>query len=677
MMSLTSLSTSLYVSSFPRHHIYSAQQPRSNTRKSSKPTKKLSKLKPLKTPSTPFNTGGDATTYTRLPPRDDFSFDTPNTVFAELKLSDVAKQPLYTNTTTTSSSDSKEEEFFPYRNFEEISAFEYGNVGGDDDVDVDQVLDDGDKELEDLEEKEKGVPAVMRCFDRAKIYVKGGDGGNGVVAFRREKFVPYGGPSGGDGGRGGHVYFEVDASMNSLLPFRKNIHFRAGRGYHGQGSKMAGAKGEEVVVKVAPGTVIKDGKDGAVLMELLHPGQRALMLPGGRGGRGNASFKSGTNKVPKIAEKGEKGAEMWLELELKLVADVGIVGAPNAGKSTLLSAISAAQPTIANYPFTTLLPNLGVVSFDYDATMIVADLPGLLEGAHRGFGLGHEFLRHTERCSVLVHVVDGSGEQPECEFDAVRLELELFNPELSEKPFIVAYNKTDLLESSEKWISFKETLEARGIKPFSMSAMTRQGTREVISAAYELLSKRQKAEMGAEGYIFLTLLLYSSIVQRQRYLIRRIAGLMLRTTKPRAGRSPEAYMLPWQRSRALVDLPAGWTVPVNLNHVADMLQRQKNASINEFEISHDSSSCTWHVVGAGIQRFVQMTNWQYSESLRRFQHVLEACGVNKSLIKLGVKEGDRVVVGEMELVWHDSNTNIGPSNTRKDQEGSVKWPQWK
>ncbi|CBI26092.3 unnamed protein product, partial [Vitis vinifera] len=397
----------------------------------------------------------------------------------------------------------------------------------------------------------------MRCFDRAKIYVKAGDGGNGVVAFRREKYVPFGGPSGGDGGR--------------------------------------------------------------VLLELLHPGQRAMLLPGGRGGRGNASFKSGTNKVPKIAENGEEGPEMWLELELKLVADVGIVGAPNAGKSTLLSVISAAQPTIANYPFTTLLPNLGVVSFGYDATMVVADLPGLLEGAHKGFGLGHEFLRHTERCSSLVHVVDGSSQQPEYEFDAVRLELELFSPELAEKPYVVAYNKMDLPEAYERWPSFKERLQARGIGTFCMSAVKGEGTHEVVCAAYELLRNRTESNKEIEG----------------------------------------------------------WTDPVNLNHVADMLHKQRSASINEFEIFHEKGSNTWHVVGSGLQRFVQMTNWRYIESDRRFQHVLEACGVNKSLIKLGVKEGDTVIVGEMEMVWHDSADSSGPSNVRKESTDSVKWPQWK
>ncbi|KAK4379990.1 hypothetical protein RND71_001852 [Anisodus tanguticus] len=461
----------------------------------------------------------------------------------------------------------------------------------------------------DIKEKEKGVPAVMRCFDRAKIYVKAGDGGNGVVAFRREKFVPLGGPSGGDGGRGGNVYVEVDRSMNSLLPFRQSVHIKAGRGGHGHGKKQFGAKGKDVVVKVPPGTVVREAGEGGiqrdVLFELLHPGQRALLLPGGRGGRGNASFKTGLNRVPKIAENGEEGPEMWLELELKLVADVGIVGAPNAGKSTFLSVVSAAQPAIANYPFTTLLPNLGVVSFDYDATVVVADLPGLLEGAHRGFGLGHEFLRYSERCSVLVHVVDGSSPQPEYEFEAVRLELEMFSPELAEKPYLVVYNKMDLPDTYENWKTFRDSLRSRGIEPFCMSAVKSEGTHEVICAAYELVRRRKEA-------------------------------------------SKEEVR----------------TDTVNLNYVADLVKKKRNAPINEFEISHDSSSKTWYVQGSGLHRFVQMTNWRYMDSDRRFQHVLEACGVNKSLLKLGVKESDTVVVGDMELVWHDYD-NAGSISRRK------------
>ncbi|KAH6756201.1 GTP1/OBG family protein [Perilla frutescens var. hirtella] len=587
--------------------------------------------------------GGDATTFTRLPPRDDFGFDSlaSQAVSEVIKLADCkapaaktkkvdqklgGKKGLDSRKGVSEEKLEVDDDFddegegivkkvgFDYGRFE---LYEVGSDAEDDDDEGDDNLDGeeglmgfGDEEEEGVMEKEKGVPAVMRCFDRAKIFVKAGDGGNGVVAFRREKYVPLGGPSGGDGGRGGNVYMEVDGTMNSLLPFRKSLHYRGGRGSHGQGQQKSGAKGENVVIKVPPGTVVRES-GGDVLLELLHPGQRALLLPGGRGGRGNASFKTGTNKVPKIAENGEEGLEMWLELELKLVADVGIIGVPNAGKSTLLSVISAAQPTIANYPFTTLLPNLGVVSFDYDASMVVADLPGLLEGAHRGFGLGHEFLRHTERCSVLVQIVDGSSEQPEYEFDAVRLELEMFNPELAEKPYLVAYNKMDLPEVSEKWPSFREALQARGIEPFCMSAVTRNGTQEVTNAAYELVQKN-----------------------------------------------------PANRDGMKED-------PLDLNYVADMMQKQRAAPINEFEISHDSSTSTWHVEGAGLQRFVQMTNWRYMDSDRRFQSVLEACGVNKSLKKMGVKEGHTVVVGGMELVWYDSSADSGHTSRRNRAADSV------
>ncbi|KAL6657152.1 hypothetical protein ACP70R_004932 [Stipagrostis hirtigluma subsp. patula] len=501
---------------------------------------------------------------------------------------------------------------------EEVVVFypDYDEEEEEDDDERD--YEEGEGEEEEGEGKGKGVPAVMRCFDTAKIFAKAGDGGNGVVAFRREKYVPYGGPSGGDGGRGGNVYVEVDGEMNSLLPFRKSVHFRAGRGAHGMGSQQAGAKGEDVVVKVPPGTVVRSSEGGIELLELMKPGQRALLLPGGRGGRGNAAFKSGTNKVPRIAEKGEKGPEMWLDLELKLLADVGIVGAPNAGKSTLLSVISAAKPTIANYPFTTLLPNLGVVSLDFDATMVVADLPGLLEGAHRGYGLGHEFLRHSERCSVLVHVVDGSGQQPEYEFEAVRLELELFSPSLVDKPYVVVFNKMDLPEASERWNIFREKLQAQGIEPYCISAINRQGTQDVIHATYKILQKERKRIKETEE----------------------------------------------------------WSGPENLNHVADAIKRERRAAMNEFEIFHDKGTNTWNVVGAGIERFVQMTNWQYADSLKRFQHALEACGVNRTLIKRGVKEGDTVIIGEMEMVWNDEPNRTRPSKTMNTNDDAVRWPEF-
>lgn len=483
---------------------------------------------------------------------------------------------------------------------------------------LDNVLEEDDNGgVEGEQVSGKGVPAVMRCFDRAKIYVKAGDGGNGVVAFRREKYVPFGGPSGGSGGRGGHVYIEADGDMNSLLPFRKTVHFRAGNGNHGQGKCQHGAKGQDFVIKVAPGTVVREaseGNDGDVLLELTTVGQRVLLLPGGRGGRGNASFKTGQNKAPQLAEYGEEGAEMWFDLELKLVADVGIVGIPNAGKSTLLSVISAAQPTIANYPFTTLLPNLGVVSLDYDSTMVVADLPGLLEGAHRGYGLGHEFLRHTERCHVLIHVVDGASPQAEYEFDAVRLELDLFSPELSHKPYVVAYNKMDIPEAAERWASFKKNLNERGVQPFCMSAATKSGTMEVVYEVYELLRKEVAS--------------FNNI-----------------------------------------QVEVG-----DLNDISDVVMKKRNAPLKDFDITYDNETKTWNVHGAGLERFTQMTNWEYFESIRRFQHVLEACGVDRALRERGVKEGDTVIVGERELVWHDSEDVSDLVDRKKFSRGSKKWP---
>ncbi|CAK9198642.1 unnamed protein product [Sphagnum jensenii] len=464
----------------------------------------------------------------------------------------------------------------------------------------------------------------MRCFDRAKIYVKAGDGGNGVVAFRREKHVPFGGPSGGNGGNGGNIFIEADSAMNSLLPFRRNVHFRAGRGDHGQGKGRAGALGTDCVVKVPPGTVIREALggqgligNGDILLELTTPGQRELLLPGGRGGRGNSSFKTGRNKAPQLAENGEEGAEMWAELELKLVADVGIVGVPNAGKSTLLSAISAARPVIANYPFTTLLPNLGVVPLSFEASMVVADLPGLLEGAHQGIGLGHEFLRHTERCSVLVHVVDGTSLQAVQEYEAVRLELELFNPALAYKPFVVAYNKMDIPEAAEQWLTFKETLKSQGVDAFSMSAATKEGTMDVIVAAYHLLQSQKNMSFdGGSGEVGLG------------------DGL----------------------------------------EVGQVVKKMRDAPIEQFTVTCDKHTRTWQVDGAGLQRFTQMTNWEYFEAVRRFQHVLQASGVNQALRDQGVREGDTVVVGQMEFNWKDSDDIANLGDWKRGPRGSKVWP---
>ena len=316
-------------------------------------------------------------------------------------------------------------------------------------------------------------------FDQARIYVKGGDGGDGVVAFRREKFVPRGGPAGGNGGRGGNVIFVVDPALNTLHQFQRNIHHRAERGVHGGGANKTGANGADLYIPVPPGTVIYDADNGELVADLTQPEQQAVIAHGGRGGRGNNAFKSARNKAPRLAEKGEIGQERWLELELKLVADVGIMGVPNAGKSTLLSVISAATPKIADYPFTTVTPNLGVAELNHRQIVFV-DIPGLMEGAHEGTGLGLDFLRHIERTRMLVHLVGGDSPDPLGDFAAINQELELFNPTLLEKPQLVVLNKMDLPEAQKQWPVFAEAVTEAGYPVMHISAVAHQNLQDLL-----------------------------------------------------------------------------------------------------------------------------------------------------------------------------------------------------
>ena len=323
-------------------------------------------------------------------------------------------------------------------------------------------------------------------FDEVKIHVEAGAGGDGCVSFRREKYVPLGGPNGGNGGRGGDVYLEADPHLNTLINFKGRRHFKAQRGGDGKGKNMQGPKGDAVSLSVPPGTVVRDAETGELLADLTTPGQKALVARGGRGGLGNAAFASSTNQAPRVAERGDPGVSRRLILELKLIADVGIVGCPNAGKSTLLAAVSAARPKIADYPFTTLMPNLGMVGID-DRDFVMVDIPGLIEGAHKGTGLGHEFLRHIERTRVLIHLLDGAAKDPLQDLDDINEELRLFNSQLASKPQLVVLNKMDLPQAQELWPLVEQEVARRGTPVSSISAATGSGVREMLYLALQLL----------------------------------------------------------------------------------------------------------------------------------------------------------------------------------------------
>ena len=463
-------------------------------------------------------------------------------------------------------------------------------------------------------ERSRGIPREMRCFDTAKIYVKAGDGGDGQVAFRREKFVPQGGPSGGNGGIGGAVYFVADKNMNSLDGFRKKVHHRAESGKRGLGSKCAGRNGRDLEIAVPPGTIIRDSRNKRVLAEITKANQRVLLLAGGRGGRGNASFKTAKNKAPMIAELGEKGLEFWAEMELKLVADVGIIGVPNAGKSTLLASVSAAKPKIADYPFTTIVPNLGVVERDYER-MVFADIPGLLEGASEGIGLGFEFLRHTKRTRVLIHVVDCTSETCFEAYEAIRTELEIFDQALLNKPEIVALNKVDDIEATERALQMKEMFDKDRIISHCVSAVTGEGVEELLAD-----------------------------VQAQL--------------------------------RALPPVEDEWAA-----EVADTGHRAADGkSIEEFSV--EDTPYAFIVRGEAIERFTQMTNWDYFESYKRFARVLEMAGIDRALDAAGAGEGDRILIGDFEFEWSKDRRDRTLYETFRQrvadapgaQRGSRHWP---
>lgn len=326
-------------------------------------------------------------------------------------------------------------------------------------------------------------------IDQAVIDVRSGKGGDGAVHFRREKYVPFGGPDGGDGGRGGDVLIRVEARLNTLSRFRQQTRFFAQEGGRGAKQNMTGRSAEVVVIAVPPGTLVYSDETGELLGDLVEPGQELLVARGGRGGRGNARFATARNQAPRVGEKGEPGEEKRLRLELKLIADIGIVGVPNAGKSTFLAAVTNARPKIAPYPFTTVEPNLGVADLDEETSLILADIPGLIEGAHRGLGLGHEFLRHIQRTKVLIHLLDGMAEDPVLDFAQINSELALFDDNLAAKPQVVAINKVDMPDVKDRVKSLTRRLkEDAGVSTvFAVSALAHENLREVLFRALDLL----------------------------------------------------------------------------------------------------------------------------------------------------------------------------------------------
>ncbi len=424
-------------------------------------------------------------------------------------------------------------------------------------------------------------------LDWARIHVKAGDGGNGALSFRREKFVPRGGPDGGDGGRGGSVYLRAGPGVSTLLEFSHRRHFKAGRGGNGSGAKKHGKKGEDLAIAVPPGTVVS-ADDVGVLADLRRPGDDVMVARGGRGGLGNVHFATATNRTPRVAQKGEPGEERWLSLELKTIADVGLVGYPNVGKSSLLAALTAARPKIGDYPFTTLTPNLGVVERDSTApalspeTFVLADIPGLIEGAHRGVGLGHEFLRHVERARVLLHVVDASGPDPLQAYRDVRLELELYNPALAAKPEVVALNKIDLPAVRDRVDGIVEQFRraAPELPMLPVSALSARGVPELLDTLGETLA----------------------------------------------------------------NLPAEPEPPAETKKVYRLGPAEQEWTV-------ERADGGFRVRGKRVERIVAMTDLENPDAVEMLQRTLGRLGVFAALEREGVQSGDTVHIGAAELEW--------------------------
>lgn len=426
--------------------------------------------------------------------------------------------------------------------------------------------------------------------DQVKVYVKGGDGGNGIVAYRREKYVPKGGPAGGDGGKGADVIFEVEEGLRTLMDFRYQRHFKAPRGEHGMSKGQHGRKADDMIVKVPPGTVVKDAETDTVIADLVEHGQRAVIAKGGRGGRGNTRFATPANPAPEICENGEPGMELTITLELKVLADVGLVGFPSVGKSTLLSVVSAAKPKIADYHFTTLVPNLGVVETEDSRSFVMADLPGLIEGASEGVGLGHQFLRHIERTRVIVHVIDMSGlegRDPYEDYCTINEELKQYNLRLTERPQIIVANKMDIPGSEENLEAFREKV-GEDMLIFPISAATSQGLRDLLFAVADLLEVTPEFPLYHEEEIE--------------------------------------------------------------ENVRVLYKHEKKAAT--FAITRDDTGA-FLVTGNEIERLFKMTDFTREESISRFARQMRSMGVDEALRERGAKDGDIVKLLEYEFEFID------------------------
>lgn len=426
--------------------------------------------------------------------------------------------------------------------------------------------------------------------DHVKIYVKGGDGGDGMVAFRREKYVPNGGPAGGDGARGGNVIFEVEEGLRTLMDFRYKRHFKAERGEHGMSKGMHGRRADDLIVKVPPGTVVMNAETKVVIADLVEHGQQAVIAKAGRGGRGNCRFVTPANPAPELAEKGEPGQELEVILELKVLADVGLVGFPSVGKSTLLSVVSSAKPKIGAYHFTTIVPNLGMVETEDGRSFAMADLPGLIEGAHQGVGLGMQFLRHIERTRVIVHVIDMSGMEgrnPYEDYVTINNELEQYNLRLLERPQIVVANKMDMPDAEENLKEFKKKV-GDDVKVFPISAVSRQGLKPLLFEIADLL------EVTPEFFLH-------EVVDEES----------------------EAVVLYKHESKG-----------------------------GDFEISRDDDGA-YVLSGYTIERLFKMTDFSREDGIRRFARQLRAMGVDEELRKRGAQNGDTVRLMEFEFDFVD------------------------